>query len=59
VAVLYKTHNVFDLLNTGVMGSNPLATGMYVGDFSVLVSSYVDRGLALGRSRVQGALPNV
>jgi hypothetical protein len=58
MAARYKARTVFDSLNTGIVGSNP-SRGMDVSTFFCVVLSWVGRGLALGRSAVQGVLPNV
>jgi hypothetical protein len=56
MAAQSEARTVLDLSDTGIVVSNP-ARGMYVCPHFSVVLFYVDRGLATGRSSVQGFLP--
>jgi hypothetical protein len=53
MAVRSKACTVFGRSNTGIVGSNPRGMNL-CPRFSVLCVLYVGRGLATGRSPVQG-----
>jgi hypothetical protein len=60
VAEWYKAWTVLVRLDAGIVGLNPIR-GMdvyvYVYVYSMFVLSYVDRGLAMSWSLIQGVLP--
>jgi len=59
MAARSEARTVFDRSNTGIVGSNPDRGMELCPRFSVFVLSYVGRGLAPGRSPVQGVLQTV
>jgi hypothetical protein len=58
MAARSKARTVCNRSNSGIVGSNPTRR-KDVSAFFCVVLSYVGRGLATGRSSVQGDLPNV
>jgi hypothetical protein len=59
IAARSKTRTVFGRSETGIVGSNPTRDKDVCPRFSVFVFSCVGRGLAAGRSPVQGVLLTV